>query len=95
MNQLVDGVTDYSAIHEQTGASLTTVRSALSIAKKTGKIKKSVGLSHTGRSDSSLSPSDSTVSEQSVNNSAQSRDKTNRLTTIDDLSARALPFLIG
>ena len=41
---LVNGETDYKVIHKKTGASITTVRSALNIAKGSGKIKKTQGI---------------------------------------------------
>ena len=37
---LVNGETDYRVIHKKTGASITTVRNAVNIAKGLGKIKK-------------------------------------------------------
>jgi len=37
---LVNGETDYKVIHKKTGASITTIRNALNIAKASGKIKK-------------------------------------------------------
>ena len=79
-------MTDDSAIHKQTGASLSTVRSALSVAKKTGKVKKSVNLNHTGGSNSPPAPSNSTLSEDNGNNTPIDGNNSNSLATIDDLS---------